>query len=295
MKTRILFIINPKSGVTKKKDLPELINTYLDDRKFDAEIKFTQYSGHGYKLAKEAVNSGTHIICAVGGDGSVHNVGMALIGTETALAIIPTGSGNGYARHFDIPTRIPQAILTINQQKVRKVDVGTINNKHFLGVAGFGFDGHIAWKFAKRKSRGLWGYVQLVLKEYFNYPSREITVELSNGKKITEKTFMISVSNATEFGNGFCISPYSDVQDGKLELVLLKKPSLFQAPFIVYKFFKGRAQNSKLVKTYRFESLTLETKSDKYHADGEPITLNKKIQIGIKPKALKVIAGENFA
>ena len=295
MRQRILFIINPKSGIHNKHDIPKLIQTYLDDTKFDAEIIYTQYSGHGYKLAKEAIEQGVDIICAVGGDGSVHNIGMALIGRECKLGIIPVGSGNGYARHFDIPTQVKFAILTLNQLKVRKIDVGVINRKFFLGVTGFGFDGHVAAKFAKKKSRGFWGYVRLIFKEYFKYNEKTYTIEFGNGSKIQQKAFMVSVSNASEFGNGFCISPYSDVQDGKLELVVLRKPPLYKAPFIVSQFFKGTAQNSKYVTSYRFTELILHTDSTKFHADGEPISLKMPVQINAQTQAINLIVGENFA
>ncbi len=295
MKTSILFIINPKSGVSKKHDIPKLIKEYLDDAKFNAEIIFTQYSGHGYKLAKEAVQRNIDIVCAVGGDGSVHNVGMALIDSDTVLGIIPTGSGNGYARHFDIPTRIRIAILTLNQLKVRQVDVGTINRKFFLGVSGFGFDGHIATNFAKKKSRGFWGYVRLILREYFKYTEKDFQIEFGNGTRINQKAFMVSISNASEFGNGFCISPFSDVHDGRLELTILRKPPLHKAPFVVSRFFKGTAQKSKYVSSYRFESLELNTDAKNSHADGEPISLNMPVKIGVKQHALKLIVGENYA
>lgn len=295
MKKRVLFIINPKSGVSRKHNIPELISSYLDDVKFDAEIKFTKYSGHGYKLAKEAVHDGYDVVCAVGGDGSVHNIGMALINADTILAVIPTGSGNGYARHFDIPVRIKQAILTLNQMKIRQVDVGMLNHKYFLGVAGFGFDGHISGKFVKRKKRGIRGYILLVLKEYFRYGQQEFEIEFGSGRVVRQKAFMASIANISEFGNSFRISPFADAQDGKFELILLRKPNLFQVPFILRDFFKGKAHTSRLVQTFRFEEAKISTKSSRFHADGEPVSLSNPIKIRVQPKALQIVVGENYA
>ena len=103
MKKNIRFIVNPIAGGIKKKNLPELIDAYLDKDKFQYSIVYTERVGHATQLAKDAVNKKVDIIVAVGGDGSVHEVGTALIGTKTKLAILPAGSGNGLARHLKIP------------------------------------------------------------------------------------------------------------------------------------------------------------------------------------------------
>jgi diacylglycerol kinase (ATP) len=295
MKIKILFIINPRSGVSKKHDVPDLIRQYLDNSKFEAEIEFTKYSGHGFRLASEAVEKGFDVVCAVGGDGSVHNVGVALVNTPVKLAIIPAGSGNGYARHYDIPTRVREALLTLNQMKVRTVDVGKINRKYFLGVTGFGFDAHIAGKFAKRKRRGFSPYVYLVLKEYFRFPEIDYDISFESGKTLSQKAWMVTVSNATEFGSGFCVSPFSSTEDGEFELTVLRKPPIWAALGLVRRFFKGTAPFSPYVRTYRFKKATINCTYEESHADGEPIKLRRPIQVEVLPKALHLIVGENYA
>jgi YegS/Rv2252/BmrU family lipid kinase len=294
MKIKILFIINPRSGVSEKHDIPELIYQYLDNSKFDAQIEFTKYSGHGFRLASEAVAKQFDVVCAVGGDGSVHNVGVALVNTQVKLAIIPAGSGNGYARHYAIPTRVREALLTINQMKVRTVDVGKINRKYFLGVTGFGFDAHIAAKFAKRKRRGFSPYVFLVLREYFRFSEKQYHIEFESGKKIASKAWMVTVSNATEFGSGFCVSPFSDTQDGELEMTILRKPPIWASLGLIRRFFKGTAPFSPYIKTYRFKKASVSCDYNNVHADGEPIKLRMPIEVEVFPKGLKLIVGENF-
>jgi diacylglycerol kinase (ATP) len=295
MRTKILFIINPRSGVSKKHDVPDLIRQYLDDSKFQAEIEFTKYSGHGFRLASEAVQKGFDVVCAVGGDGSVHNVGVALVNTSVKLAIIPAGSGNGYARHYDIPTRVREALLTLNQMKVRTVDVGKINRKYFLGVTGFGFDAHIAGKFAKRKRRGFTPYIYLVFKEYFRFHENEYSISFESGKTLPIKAWMVTVSNATEFGSGFCVSPFSNTEDGELELTILRKPPIWAAAGLVRRFFKGTAPYSPYVQTYRLKKGIIQCSFSEAHADGEPIKLRRPIQVEVLPKALHLIVGENYA
>ena len=166
MKTKILFIINPISGVGKKGDLPALIEKNIDKNLFDYQITMTEYRKHAKQLAYQSAMDGFDIVCAVGGDGSVHEVGTALIGTQTKLAIIPAGSGNGLARHLNIPLNIEKAIQNINEMNVLQMDTVLVNDKPFLNAGGYGFDAIIAKKFNDSTKRGFANYVKLVFKEF---------------------------------------------------------------------------------------------------------------------------------
>lgn len=113
---KILFIINPISGVGKKKILPKLIQRHLDHKRFKYQIKYTEYRGHANDIANRTVEQMSHdIIAVVGGDGSINEVGSALINSDIAMAIIPAGSGNGFARHFGIPCDLARAIEYLNR------------------------------------------------------------------------------------------------------------------------------------------------------------------------------------
>lgn len=293
-KTKILFIINPKSGVLDKNRIVDTINEYLDSSKYNAEFQWTKYSGHSYKIAKEAVQRNIPIVVSVGGDGSVHNTASGLVGTETILGILPIGSGNGFARHLQIPMHIPSAVITLNQLKIRDVDVGKINNKYFFNVAGFGFDGKISKLFAKSGKRGLLKYAQLVFKEFLRSKQQCFSVQLESGEIIKDQALMINMANASEFGNGFSISPLSNIQDGRLELVITKKPSIFSFPGILKKALKNQVHQSQYINTYRFKTIHVIEADKEFHADGEPVAVKFPATISVLPKALKVIAGENY-
>jgi YegS/Rv2252/BmrU family lipid kinase len=293
-KTKILFIINPKSGVLDKNRIVDTINEYLDSSKYDAEFQWTRYSGHSYKIAKEAVQRNIPIVVSVGGDGSVHNTASGLVGTDTILGILPIGSGNGLARHLQIPMNIPSAVITLNQLKIRDVDVGKINNKYFFNVAGFGFDGKISKLFAKSGKRGLLKYAQLVFKEFLRSKQQFFTVQLESGEIIKDQALMISMANASEFGNGFSISPLSDMHDGRLELVITKKPSILSFPRILKKALENQVHLSPYINTYRFKTIQVIEADKEFHADGEPVSVKFPATISVVPKALKVIAGENY-
>lgn len=294
-KIKVKFIINPKSGIYAKDHIVGIINEYLDTNKYEPEVLWTKYSGHGYRLAKDALIDGTRIVCAVGGDGSVHNVASGLVGSDVLLGIVPIGSGNGLARHLEIPTDIKAAIITLNQMKIRDIDVGKINGKYFFNVAGFGFDGKIAKLFAKSEKRGLVKYAQLVLREFLRTKSHEFSIELENGVIIKDSALMLSMANASEFGNGFSISPLSNMHDGMMELVITSKPGIFAFPRMLKKAIDHQVHTSAYIKTYRFKKLNIIQANDSsFHADGEPVAVKLPAIIEVIPRALRVIAGENY-
>ena len=99
-KLNILFLVNPKSGVSRKRRVPQMVERYIDHARYNLTVCHTQYAGHAYELAKDAAARGVDVVVAVGGDGTVNEVGRALVHTDTALGVIPCGSGNGFARHI---------------------------------------------------------------------------------------------------------------------------------------------------------------------------------------------------
>jgi diacylglycerol kinase (ATP) len=293
-KIKVKFIINPKSGAHDKSHIVDIIEEYIDSNKYDFEVLWTKYSGHGYRLAKEAIADGAQIVCVVGGDGSVHNVASGLVGSEVVLAIVPIGSGNGLARHLEIPTDVKSAVITLNQMKIRRIDVGKINKKYFFNVAGFGFDGKIAKLFAKSTKRGILKYAQLVFREFLRSKPQAFSVHLENGTVISDTALMLSMANASEFGNGFSISPLSNIHDGMMELVVTRKPSLLSFPGILKKAIFREVHTSQYVKTYRFRKLNVIQANESFHADGESVAVRLPATIEVIPSALRVIAGENY-
>lgn len=291
MKQRVRFIINPISGVKKKADIPTLIEKKIDKSKYDYDISYTEYRKHAKQIAIDSAKEGVDIVCAVGGDGSVHEVGTALIGTKTKLAIIPTGSGNGLARHLNIPLTIEGAIELINSHQVIKMDTVVVNDKPFLGVGGYGFDALIAKRFNEQHIRGFSKYIKLVIKEYMKYKPTEVEFEL-DGVRRKESVVLCTVANASEFGNGFAVSPESSVLDGKIELCLLKPFSVFSAPSIAYNFFNKRAHRSKYTEIIPFQKARMFLTNKMAHYDGEPFDVREELNIEVVPKSLYILAGK---
>jgi len=288
---KIVFIINPISGVGKKNTIPPLIEKHLDHTSFEYEIKYTEYRGHGRELA-HALKDAVNVIVAVGGDGSVNEIGSALIGSKCALAIIPCGSGNGLARHAQIPLKFSQAIQRINQFEVQKIDTGKVNDHYFLGTCGFGFDAHVAQKFDEHPKRGFITYIKLVLREFKKYQPSTFDIHV-NGQAFQKTAFMCSVANSSEFGNGFTISPLSDLQDGKFELIFLKDFPWHRAPGLARRIFNRTVHRSKLFESVVFENgaeLKLAgSESTSLHVDGEPAGSSNIFQIQILPQSLNLL------
>jgi YegS/Rv2252/BmrU family lipid kinase len=285
MKQEIWFIINPTSGISNKKRIENQIRSYLDAKKFNYSIIYTEYSGHGAKIAKQGISEKVAIICAVGGDGTVHEIAVELIHSHVKLAIIPSGSGNGFARHFSISERIKKSVQTINQGNFTLIDTATVNGVPFVQVAGVGYDAKIAFDMVNNRFRGLFKYIYLICKSYFQYKGTTVEIENKVGRY-----FMATVANTKEFGNGFQISPTSKANDGKLELILVKKPPIYDFPFMTIRFLAGTSNRSKYVETAIIEKITFKSDSNYFQMDGEGF-LNKfsELHFQIVPNSLYVI------
>lgn len=285
MKQEIWFIINPTSGISNKKRIENQIQNFLDSSKYKFSIIYTEFKGHGSEIAKQGISENIDIICAVGGDGTVHEIAVSLIHSKVKLAIIPCGSGNGFARHFKISERIRKSIEIINQGNFSLIDTATVNDHPFIQVAGIGYDAKIAFDIVNNRFRGLFKYILLIVKSYFSF--KGVRLEM-NGKK--DNFFIATIANTKEYGNGFQISPTSKADDGKLELILVKKPPVYDFPWMTLRFLLGTSSQSNYVETIQVEEITFSTNSKHFQMDGEGF-LNKfaKLHFQIVPNSLYVI------
>lgn len=172
---RLLFIINPISGTSRKGKIIKAIERRIDAQRFSVEFRYTEYAGHAVEIARQAAEDGVDIVVAVGGDGTVNEVARSLVHTNTALAIVPSGSGNGLARHLLIPMDIEKALDIINANVVTELDYGLINDKPFFCTCGVGFDAFISLKFAEAGSRGLKTYLEKTLVRWPALQARNLS------------------------------------------------------------------------------------------------------------------------
>jgi YegS/Rv2252/BmrU family lipid kinase len=287
-KKKILFIINPISGTGKQKIVEQLLDKDLDKTLYDFDISYTEKAKHAIEISKNSVND-YNIIAAVGGDGSVQEVGKSLIGTNTTLAIIPIGSGNGLARDLKISMNIKKAILLINQGKTKLIDTIKINNEYFLGTAGVGFDAYISWKFDEASTRGILTYILVALKGFFNYKSLDYTVNYNGKEKIISKGMLVTFSNSKQYGNNILISPNSKIDDGLVRLVAVKKFPIVYLPFFAFYLLSKQIDKFKFTEELAVEKLILTNPKTKIHMDGEPVEMDNKLEVEVVPKSLSII------
>lgn len=289
-KFSVRFIVNPFAGTKPKSRIPEIIQSGINREKYDVEICLTKSAGHAEQLSIEAVENGTDIVVAVGGDGTINEVASQVIHTETVLGIIPVGSGNGLARHLGIPISPVKALQLINEATISAIDTATINGRPFVSIAGIGFDALVAEKFSSNKKRGFFSYLRIVLKEYKNYEPKRYQLKFDDGQLINTRAFFISFANSNQFGNNTLIAPQAKLDDGKLDICIVQKPRIFDMPHVANLLLLKRIHKSSLVQIIPAKGLTIKMSGRKtVNLDGEAIELKKKLEITVHPLSLNII------
>jgi len=287
---KLLFIINPVSGINRQKIIRRQINSFFDIKNFDYNIVYTKYPLHATEISKSAVKENYDIVVAVGGDGTVREIAQGLVNSNTKMAIIPIGSGNGFARHLKIPLNISKAIKIINKQKSIKSDTATVNNNFFINVAGIGFDALVASKFAKFGRRGVYPYVKIALEESLNYKAKNYSISIDK-KILNRKAFLLSIANSSQFGNNAYISPNASINDGLLDICILNEFPVHTAPSIALRIFDKTVDKSKYLEIFQGKEIdiTQPYSEENIHLDGDPFNLGKELNIKINPCSLEVI------
>jgi YegS/Rv2252/BmrU family lipid kinase len=294
MKKKIAFIINPKSGTINKKELPEIIKEEIDSSKFDYYVEFTKYRGNGSELTASFVKSGFFAVIAVGGDGTVNEIAKELIHSNTSLGILPIGSGNGLARHLNIPMSFRKAIQVLNNSEIINIDYGIVNEHPFFCTCGTGFDAYVSLEFAKGQKRGIMAYIEKMITGYFSYKPQNYHLQ-GEGIDLKSKAFVLTFANASQWGNNAYIAPQASVQDGMLDISLMSNFPVIAIPSIALQLFTKTIDKDLFMTTLRAKEIKLiREESGPFHYDGEPYEEGKEINVRIVPEGLKVLAKKRF-
>ena len=289
-KRRIVFVINPTSGTTNKDVMPQLIDKYIDSDSNDVSTVFTEYAGHASEIASKCVNEGVDVVVAVGGDGTVNEVARALAESDTALGIVPCGSGNGLARHLMLPMNVKGALEIINNGLVHSLDYGIIDGHPFFCTCGMGFDAFISKKFASAGKRGPLTYIENVLKEGLKYEPETYELTLDGNETERYKAFLISVANASQYGNDAYIAPQASMSDGFLDVVIMEPFDILEAPQVGIDLMNKTLNKSSKIKCFKAKDIRIRRKEEgAIHYDGDPIDAGKDIHIQLRPHAIKMI------
>ena len=289
MKKRILFIINPISGTGRQDAIPEEIEKYIDTTRYEYAIRTTEYAGHATLLAKEAIRKGYDTVVAAGGDGTINEVARAVVHTRTALGIIPCGSGNGLARHLQIPQNVRRAIEIINRDTIHCLDYGRINGHPFFCTCGMGFDAFVSMKFAEGKKRGLLQYVKDTVSIGLKYKPETYTIVNENGTERHE-AFLITCANASQYGNNAYIAPEASMKDGLMDIIIIKPFKTIEAAQVAIQMFNKTLLSNSHVEMFKAKKVHItRPEAGVVHCDGEPILMGKDIDVVLIQKSFNIV------
>lgn len=289
MKKKILFIVNPISGTNNKKNIVSAIDKYLDKEKFDHSVVYTEYAGHATELALEAAESGVDIVVAVGGDGTINEVARSIVQTSAALGIIPCGSGNGLARHLQIPLNVKRNIDIINTCNISNLDYGKINDKPFFCTCGVGFDAFVSKKFAEGGKRGFISYVENTLREGVRYKSEKYTIEFEDHSEKLE-AFLIACANASQYGNNAYIAPLASMEDGLMDIIIMEPFYTIESALVIMQMFTKSLHKNPHVKVMKSSKIRITRPTDgAVHCDGDPFVMGKEITVELIKGKFRVV------
>lgn len=286
---RPLFIVNARSGANRKLDMVRVIRE-------TCELEHRIFSCGGKEDVDTAIEiatrDGHEVIVAVGGDGTVHEVAKRLIGRDLALAIIPTGSGNGFARHHGVPMNHREAVRVLHRCNRITIDTAEVNEMPFIGVMGVGFAAEVAHHFDKLPRRGVRSYIRASIAAFRRYECSEYELEI-DGVRSKHHAFLVEIANTAHWGNGFRIAPQASTRDGLLDIVISEPIRLRDAFAFGSRLRFGTVHKSRRVRMMRAAQVTIRRSCEgAAHLDGEPVILGAELQIRVRPGSLTLLVPE---
>lgn len=286
---KIIFVVNPISGTQSKELILSLLETKMDKAKYTWDVAYTERAGHAVEIAAKAAKEGIDVVVAIGGDGTINEIARSLVHTDTALGIVPCGSGNGLARHLHIPMDPKKALDILNDGCTDIIDYGKINESKFFCTCGVGFDAFVSLKFAHAGKRGLLSYLEQTLQESLKYQPETYELETENG--ITNyKAFLIACGNASQYGNNAYIAPQATLTDGLLDVTILEPFTMLDVPSLAFQLFNKTIDQNSRIKTFRCKKLCIRrTTPGVVHFDGDPMQTEANVDIELIEGGLHVV------
>ncbi len=288
---RVRFIINPRSGHQDFERVERWIYDLVDNTRFDFDICRTAFGGHATELAREAAEAGYDIVVAVGGDGSVSEVMSGLIGTKTILGIVPGGSGNGFSMYLGWGRNAKKALQLFGKKtSVFKTDTGLINGKPFINLAGIGLEAVVAQHLHSMTKRGFQAYFKATIRTIFTYKYKNYRITV-DGKTIEREALSVTIANAPMYGYNFVIAPLARLNDGELEVIIIKKAPIWKYLVSLPKMLTKSFHKAIVVERLHGKNITIECfEADYGQFDGEGFPLDTRtVSFDIHPQSLYVL------
>ena len=282
-----LFLVNERSGARRAYDVRALIRTHWPYER--CNIEGCTNKDDLDRIIDEAQRAGIDVIFAVGGDGTVHEIARRLIGRSLTLGIVPTGSGNGFARHLGFAIEPADVLRSAKALRVETIDTAEVNGRPFIGVMGVGFDAFIAERFASSTVRGIRTYIVEGVLGYASYRRQEYEITI-DGKEQRIHAFVIAIANSSQYGNNARIAPLASVQDGLLDVVVIRDAPLLGVPAMTARLFGGSLHRSGNVTTMSGREIVIRRDgAGPAHLDGEPVALPGELRVRVNPRSLSVL------
>lgn len=276
---RLMAIINPISGTASKQDADRTIKRMGERYGYEVDIRFTTGPNDATRLAREAIELGYYGVIACGGDGTVNETASALCGSSVVLGIVPMGSGNGLARHLNVPINLRGAMRVIGENRVRNCDYATANDRPFFCTFGVGFDADVTEKFSHKPKRGLTRYLQATLDELIKYHSEDYVI-MTDNQVLSEKAMLVACCNASQYGNNAYIAPRASIKDGLLDITVVHKGSPLKLAMAGFDILTGLVGKTTNATTFRAKEVTIVRRvAGPVHLDGEPAQMGERITV----------------
>lgn len=293
---RATIIINPRSGLRSSHDTAD--GSRSDRAKrwaaaagVHADVEVTTCGGHAAELAARAAAAGVDRVVVWGGDGTVNEAAGPLFSTATALAIVAGGSGDGLARSLRLPREPEAAMRLALTGRPRPIDVGWLAGRHFLNIAGIGFDAEVARRFNQRHKRGTGGYLAESLSLVWSYACADYRITLTAADRtFSGPHFLVAFANGREYGSGIVISPDADPSDGWFDVVVVTGGSPLRQLWRSRRLAFRRTSPADGVWRGRVNVATIAGDRLCCHVDGETFETEGEIELRMDPGALGVIA-----
>lgn len=289
--SEVLFIVNPISGKGRKGS----VTAAIESRGFNYVL--TEYAGQAEEIAR---NTTAEVVVAVGGDGTLNEVGRGLLGTGKTLGLLPCGSGDGLALCLGISRNVKKALDVIENgikapldpavnPCVQPLDAGYINGHPFFSVCGAGLDADVSRAFAEANKRGVLTYVEQALRLWHNYAPNHFTLDI-DGQCWSQDVALVTVANSNQWGNQAKVAPHADCSDGLLDVTVLDMFHNIEIPDLALKLMAGHCDWSRRVHCYKGRNIVIERPAPgAAHFDGDWFDTTARIEISVEPAALKVI------
>lgn len=290
---KVLFVVNPKSGVQADNTLDDLIEQQAEISGFEFEI-YKMRSDDEPEDIKELISEyNPDCVAAAGGDGTVNLMAGLLSQTNISLLIIPIGSANGMAKELGI-FKIEQAISLLEAGQEKKIDLIRINGRISIHLADVGLNARIVKRFEADTRRGIMTYARHLFGEIFLMKHYRFYISY-DGKQIKRTAISLTFANASRYGTGAVINPHGVLDDGRFELVIVKPFPDIKLLSIAWKMFRNKLHTSDYVEVISCKEAHVRcSRRTTLQVDGEVIGKVKEFKIEMLHKALKVLVPENY-